>query len=100
MHKIETYVVDATHTMMNNWWVALYQSVKRTNSALRVLNTCSPEDVPDVEILKAEMRVLRAHYYFELSRHFNKIVWIDENVEEINYSSIRNDVYTRDEISV
>jgi hypothetical protein len=98
MHKIETYVVDATHTMMNNWWVALYQSVKRTNSALRVLNTCSPEDVPDVEILKAEMRVLRAHYYFELSRHFNKIVWIDENVEEINYSSIRNDVYTRDEI--
>jgi hypothetical protein len=98
MHKIETYVVDATHSMMNSWWVALYGSVKRTNSALKVLNTCTPEDVPDLEVLKAEMRVLRAHYYFELSRHFNKIVWIDENVEEIDYSSIRNDVYTRDEI--
>lgn len=98
MHKIETYVVDATHTMMNNWWTALYQSVKRTNSALRVLNTCSPEDVPDVEMLKAEMRVLRAHYYFELSRQFNKIVWIDENVEDVNYGTLRNDVYTRDEI--
>jgi len=100
MHKIETYVVDATHTMMNSWWTQLYASVKRTNSALKVLNASTPEDVPDLEVLKAEMRVLRAHYYFELSRHFNKIVWIDENVEEIDYSSIRNDVYTEMRFSV
>lgn len=98
MHRIETYVVDATHTMMNSWWQALYYSVKRTNSALKVLNTCTPEDVPNVEVLKAEMRVLRAHFYFELSRHFNKIAWIDETVEEIDYSSISNDIYSRDEI--
>ena len=98
MHRIETYVVDATHTMMNSWWQALYYSVKRTNSALKVLNTCTPEDVPNVEILKAEMRVLRAHFYFELSRHFNKIAWIDETIEEIDYSTISNNIYTRDEI--
>ena len=72
MHKIETYVVDATHTMMNNWWVALYASVKRTNSALKLLNASTPEAVPNLEVLKAEMRVLRAHYYFELSRHFQQ----------------------------
>ena len=44
------------------------------------------------------MRVLRAHYYFELSRHFNKIVWIDETVPESDYIKIRNDEYTRDQI--
>lgn len=98
MHRIETYVVDATHPSMDRWWTALYQSVKRTNSALKVLNTCTPEEVSNVEVLKAEMRVLRAHYYFELSRHFNKIAWIDESVDEVDYSSISNDVYTRDEI--
>lgn len=98
MHMIETYVVDASHSMMNNWWSSLYNSVKRTNSALQVLNTCTPEEVPNVEVLKAEMRVLRAHYYFELCRHFNKIAWIDENVEEIDYWTIRNDVYSRDEL--
>jgi hypothetical protein len=98
MHKIETYVVDATHTMMNNWWVQLYASVKRTNSALKVLNASTPEAVPNLEVLKAEMRVLRAHYYFELSRTFNKIVWFDENVLEVDYKTIRNDVYTRDQI--
>ena len=27
------------------------------------------------------MKVLRAHYYFELSRLFNKIPYFDENVE-------------------
>lgn len=96
--KVERYQIDASVSLMNSWWQALYQSVKRTNSALRVLNTCTPEDIPNVEVLKAEMRVLRAHYYFELSREFNKIVWIDENVPDVDYGTIRNDVYSRDEI--
>ena len=42
------------------------------------------------------MRVLRAHYYFELSRHFNKIAWIDDKTPEEDYSTTRNDVYSRD----
>ncbi len=97
-HLIETNVIDATHRSLNNWWQSLYHSVKRTNSALQVLEQCDVAEVPDVEIYKAEMRALRAHYYFELSRHFNKIAWIDETVLEVDYSKIRNDVYTRDEI--
>ena len=63
MHRIETYVVDATHTMMNSWWSSLYQSVKRTNSALKVLNSCSPEDVPNIEVLKAEMCSASTYIY-------------------------------------
>lgn len=98
MHLIETNVIDATHAFMNNWWVALYNSVKRTNSALNVLNKCSAADVSELESLKAEMRVLRAHFYFELCRHFNKIPWIEEDVAETDYPSIRNDVYSRDEL--
>ena len=81
-HNIETYVVDATHATPNNIWVALYNSVKRTNSALQVLATVDESKVPEKALYVAEMRVLRAHYYFELSRHFKKIVWIDETVPE------------------
>lgn len=97
-HMIETYVIDATHGSLNGWWQALYQSVKRANSTLQVLETCDPSEVPELEYLKAEMKVLRAHYYFELSRHFNKIPWIDETVQEVDYVNIRNDEFTRDEI--
>ena len=96
--RVEQYILDGSVSLMNSWWTALYQSVKRTNMALQVLNTCSEADVPDVELLKAEMRALRAHYYFELSRHFNKIAWIDETLTEDEYISVRNDEFTRDQI--
>ena len=97
-HNMETYVVDATHGTPNNIWVALYNSVKRTNSALQVLATVNADKVPEKETYVAEMRALRAHYYFELVRHFNKIVWIDETVPEKEYINIKNDEYTRDEL--
>lgn len=44
------------------------------------------------------MKVLRAHYYFELSRLFNKIPYFDENVEISQYPDIPNNEFTRDEI--
>ena len=98
MHMIETNAIDASHGLLNGWWQALYQSIRRTNMALNALNDLDPADVPELEYLKAEMRVLRAHYYFELSRHFNKIAWIDDQTPEEEYSTTRNDVYSRDEI--
>lgn len=97
-HNIETYVVDATHATMNNIWVALYNSVKRTNSALQVLASVDANKVPEAEVYTAEMRALRAHYYFELVRHFNQIVWIDETVPEKDYITIKNNEYSRDEL--
>lgn len=97
-HMLETLTIDATHATVPGFWTNLYASIKRTNSTLQVLNTVTEEDVPEVEIYKAEMRALRAHYYFQLSRYFNQIVWIDENDSELDYPTMRNDEYTRDEI--
>ena len=98
MHMIETNAIDASHGLLNGWWQALYQSIRRTNMALNALDDLTVAEVPELEYLKAEMRVLRAHYYFELSRHFNKIAWIDDKTPEEEYSTTRNDVYSRDEI--
>ena len=98
MHLIEINSIEASHSLMNSWWQALYQSIRRTNMALSALADLSAAEVPEYNYLVAEMKVLRAHYYFELSRHFNRIPWIDENTPEADYSSTRNDVYSRDEI--
>lgn len=98
IHRLEDYTVDATNGNLDGKWFQLYVSVKRCNSALRVLNDCTAEQVPNLEILKAEMKALRAHFYFELSRMFNQIVWIEEDVAEADYSTIPNNQYTRDQI--
>lgn len=98
VHEIEIYTNNATSSNLNTLWNNLYTAVYRANAALRVLNTCTVEDVPNVEILKAEMRFVRAHSFFSLSRVFNQIVWIDDTVDPNDYDYIANNVYTRDQI--
>ena len=98
VHRMEVYTVDATNGILDGKWYHLYTSVKRCNSALRVLNECTEAQVSDLEIRKAEMKAVRAYFYFELSRLFNQIVWIEEDVEEQDYATIPNNEFTRDQI--
>lgn len=98
INRIETFDVDATLGNVDSKWFQLYCCVQRCNSALKALNNISQSEMPEVEIRKAEMRVLRAHFFFELSRLFNRIVYFDENVEISQYDKIPNNQYTRDEI--
>ena len=63
-------------------------AVSYTHLALRVLNAATDEQVNGRVSRIAEMKVLRAHYYFELSRLFNKIPYFDENVEISQYPDI------------
>ena len=98
VHRMETFDMDATNGFLDSKWYHLYCSVQRCNSALRVLNAATDEQVNGRVSRIAEMKVLRAHYYFELSRIFNKIPYFDENVEISQYPDIPNNEFTRDEI--
>lgn len=98
IHKIETYNVDATLGNIDGKWFQLYSSVQRCNSALRVLNASTDEEVANRSSRIGEMKMLRAHYYFELSRLYNKIAYFDENVAIDDYTKIPNNEYTRDQI--
>lgn len=98
VHRMETFDMDVTNGFLDSKWYHLYCSVQRCNSALRVLNAATDEQVNGRVSRIAEMKVLRAHYYFELSRLFNKIPYFDENVEISQYPDIPNNEFTRDEI--
>lgn len=98
IHRMETFSVDATVANVDSKWFQLYCCLQRCNTALKALNNISASELPDVEVQKAEMRVLRAHFYFELSRLFNQIPYFDENVAIDEYDHIANNQYTRDEI--
>ena len=99
IHRYETFDVDATNGNLDAKWFDLYSAVQRCNSALRVLNASTDDQVAGREIRIAEMKVLRAHFYFELQRLFFHIPYFDETVANVSdYAGIRNDVYTRDEL--
>jgi hypothetical protein len=99
IHRMETFDVDGTNGNLDSKWFQLYCSVQRCNSALRVLNNATDDQIENRKIRIAEMKVLRAHYYFELSRLFNKIPYFDENVaKNDDYKTISNTQYSRDEL--
>lgn len=98
IHRLEIFTQDATLGNVDSKWFQLYCCVQRCNSALKTLNGLSENDMSSLEIRKAEMRVLRAHFYFELSRLFNQIPYFDENVEIDQYDRIPNNELSRDEI--
>lgn len=97
IHRIEIMDVDATIGNLDVKWFRLYCAVQRCNSALRLLNQCTDNQVKERAYLIQEMKFLRAYFYFELSRMYNRIVWFDENYEG-NVGALSNVVYNRDQI--
>lgn len=99
IHKIETFEVESNNGNLDSKWYHLYCCVGRCNSALRVLNKCTEAEVPEKNLRIAEMKVLRAHFFFELVRLYgSRIPYFDENVDTPDYVNIPNNKYTRDEL--
>lgn len=98
-HAMEVFNgVYVTNTLVNRKWIRLYTSVQRATTAIRRLNTIDESIFPLKETRLGEMRFLRAHYYFELNRLFNRIPYFDETVEIDEYINVSNVEFTRDQI--
>lgn len=99
INALETYTgFYPSNDIANGTWTALYISVQRCNDAIRLLKALSEKEFPLRNTRIAEMRFLRAHYYFNLSRLFNRIVYFDETVYTEDLPTTPNDQYSRDEI--
>lgn len=97
-HRLETFTLDATDGISDSKWYHLCVSIQRCNSALRVLDNCTVEQVPLRDCRIAEMKVLRAHYFFELQRMFNLIPWFDEKMDDAAVQTTPNNEYSREEL--
>lgn len=86
MHQLETHAIFASSENGYNLWRSIYFGLKRVDLALRVINTKTEAEFPNKNIRIGELKVLRAHFYFEAMKNFGSIVWYDENipVESIN----------------
>ena len=75
-------------------WYRLYIGVARCNTALSLINGMSMADYPNKVQRIAEVKFIRAHFYFLLKILFNRIPYIDENIPKTTYDTIANRSYS------
>lgn len=79
---LATYTYAVNNGYLNSKWVAMYDGVQRANDVLRILPLAKDISADNVTRITAEARFLRGHFYFELKRIFNNIVYADETTTE------------------
>jgi hypothetical protein len=82
INPIQRFETDATNGNALENWQGLYEGVARANNVLRLLGKRG-DDVTDADVVRisAQARFLRAHYYFQLKRNFDKTPYIDETID-------------------
>lgn len=89
---------NAASAFLDSRWKALYEGISRTNAVLEVAPESEVLSEAEIAQKEAEARFLRAHFYFELKRHFGNVPWVDETTEEFrqpNTGSDAVDVWSR-----
>ncbi len=97
MHQLEVGNVQSDNDVCNFKWRNNYFSVARCNTAIRAILASGSLDDATKASYAAEMKTLRAYYYFDMLRIFKMFPYFDETVT--NPSECRADEYTRDEIA-
>lgn len=101
-HPMEIWsTLTSTPGEFDELWYRLYCAVSRCNRALVSVAEYG-EGKLGAETAKqrdAEVRFLRAHFYFKLLTMFRQIPWIDEEVYKNNaQEQTRNDVFTYEQL--
>ena len=97
IHDMETAKIQPNNGFLDGKWFNVYCGISRCNSAIRALRNADESTVPAKKCRIAEMQVIRAHWYFELVRLFNRIPYMDIDLPEKDYPNVRNDEFTREE---
>ena len=101
-HPMEIWsTLTSTPGEFDELWYRLYCAISRCNRALVSVAEYG-ESTLGAETAKqrdAEVRFLRAHFYFKLLTMFRQIPWIDEEVYKNNaQEQTRNDEFTYEEL--
>jgi hypothetical protein len=101
-HPMEIWsTMTSTPGEFDALWYNIYRSISRCNRALVALEENGKSELGEATTTQriAEVRFLRAHFYFKLLTMFRQIPWIDENVLKNNlHEKTRNDEFTYQEL--
>jgi len=80
INPIQRYEVDPTSGDLNNLWRGRFEGVSRSNSVLAAVAASEDISPTDATLLAAQARMLRGHFYFDLTKHFGAVPYIDETI--------------------
>lgn len=92
IHDLEMSNLRSDNVCVRDKWRNDFYGIDRANTAIRMINE---KDVDNKDEKLAEMKTLRAYFYFDLLRVFKNIPYIDEDDDP---SSVSPYEYTHDEI--
>ena len=81
MHQLEIGNVQSDNAIINFKWLNNYFSISRCNTAIQTLQQAGQIDEATRASYIAEMKTLRAYYYFDMLRLFKKFPYIDETMD-------------------
>lgn len=94
INPIQRFEALPTQGVINDRYTGSYEGVARCNAVMKLLATAG-SDVSDAlkTSFEAQTKFLRAHYYFELKRHFDDTPYVDETVDVgTGIELVKNDV--------
>ncbi len=82
INPIQRYENDATIDIIRENWAGTYEGISRANMVMRLLED-KEETVTNQQAaeIAAQARFLRGHFYFQLTRNFDKVPYVDESVD-------------------
>lgn len=93
IHLLEVSEINSDNISCLNKWQNNYYAISRVHNAMLAVQQAS--GVANAAQLMGELKTLRAWYYFDLIRIFNRIPYFTEG-EDVNAKA--NDEYSRDQI--
>ena len=84
MNEIINYNPGTNNSFFEYKWKACYEGISRCNNTITVLAKVTGLSDADAKNIEAQAKMLRAHYYFELKKMFNKVPYIDETTTDFN----------------
>ena len=93
IHLLEVSEITSDNVSCLNKWQNNYYAISRVHNAMLALQAA--ESVNNADQIMGELKTLRAWYYFDLIRIFNRIPYFTEG-EDVNTKP--NDEFSRDEI--
>ena len=93
IHLLEVSEINSDNVSCLNKWQNNYYAISRVHNAMNAI--IAAEGVSNANQLMGELKTLRAWYYFDLIRIFNRIPYFTEE-DDVNTKT--NDEFSRDEI--
>lgn len=87
---VQRHEVNSLNPALNIQWKVTYEGIKRTNEVLRLLANVQGVSDEERASIEGQAKFLRAWYYFQLRIVFNKVPYIDVELDnQLNDGTIK-----------